>query len=254
VSEFLALDDGRRIEFEFVGESAPSEPDIVMLHEGLGSVAMWKDFPRRVAAATGRRVLVYSRLGYGKSTPLHAPWQPDYMHREARHWLPEVLKRLEVPDPVLFGHSDGASIALIYAATWPRSVTALVLLAPHVMVEPLTISSIAKTKVAYETTELRDRLSRFHDDVDSTFRGWNDIWLAPQFARWDIEALLSKITAPTLAIQGVDDEYGTLDQIHRIKARVTQAQLCELPNCRHSPHRDQPDLVLARTAEFLARH
>ncbi len=249
---FLRLDDGRRIEYAFVGDAVEPVPDIVLLHEGLGSLAMWRDFPERLARATGRRVLVYSRLGYGRSTPVTAPRTPHYMHDEARIWLPAVLERLDIRAPVLFGHSDGASIALIHAAEPAADVSALVLLAPHVMVEPLSIESIAKARVAYETADLRTRLARYHDDSDSTFWGWNRIWLAPEFRDWNIEGLLESIRVPVLAIQGVDDEYGTLEQIRSIRRHLPATRLLELPDCRHSAHRDQPAAVLEATREFLA--
>jgi pimeloyl-ACP methyl ester carboxylesterase len=251
-NEYLAFGD-RRIEYRLVGEGRAGTTDIVMLHEGLGSVSMWKDFPERLAAATGCRVLVYSRHGYGRSSTLARPRTPDYMHEEARIWLPMVLERLGVESPVLFGHSDGGSIALIYAAQPAATIAGIVALAPHVNVEDLTVASIAAAKVAYETATLRDRLAPYHADVDATFWGWNRIWLDAAFRNWNIEALLPSIRAPVLAIQGLDDEYGTLRQVESLCRAVPGAELLALPDCRHSPHRDQPEAVLATTRRFIDR-
>lgn len=229
----------------------PDAPVLVFLHEGLGSLAMWRDFPAQVAAATGCRALVYSRYGYGKSDRLQQARQVDYMHEEALHALPEVLHRLEIHNPVLIGHSDGASIALIHAgaAQWP--VRALILLAPHVFVEDLTVASIAQAKIAYRTTDLPARLGRYHDDVDNTFWGWNDIWLHPEFLHWNIEEFLPRIDCPMMVIQGRQDEYGTMEQIDRISRQVSGAELLMLDDCRHSPHRDQPEEVGNAIARFV---
>ena len=252
MTDQLAL-EGRSIEYRFAGTSPSGQPTIVMLHEGLGSVSMWKDFPDRLAATTGCRVLVYSRHGYGQSSVLAAPRTPDYMHEEARVWLPRLLERLEIPAPILFGHSDGASISLIYAALPSATVTGVIALAPHVKVEDITVASIADAKVAYETTDLRARLARHHVDVDATFWGWNRIWLDPAFRNWNIEDLIPAIRAPVLAIQGINDEYGTLEQVESIRRRLPGTELLALPDCRHSPHRDRPEAVLAATQAFVAR-
>jgi pimeloyl-ACP methyl ester carboxylesterase len=223
-----------------------------MLHEGLGSVALWRDFPARLAEATGRRVLAYSRLGYGRSDPLRGPRAVDFMHREALEVLPQLLDALEVRESVLFGHSDGASIALIHAARGRRPVAAVIALAPHVFVERYGLEQIAAARRAYLEGALRSKLGRFHADVDSAFWGWNDIWLHPDFTAWNIEALLPDITCPLLAIQGVDDEYGTLAQIDRIERGARAVRRLELAACGHAPHRDQSEAVLAATADFLA--
>ncbi|MEO7761966.1 MAG: alpha/beta hydrolase [Casimicrobiaceae bacterium] len=226
---------------------------IVFLHEGLGSIAMWRDFPQRLCAATAMRGLVYSRYGYGKSDPLTEPRRVDFMHDEAMHALPELLDRLRIDDPVLLGHSDGGSIALLHAALTPRAVAGLIVMAPHVLVEDVSITSIEAAKVAYETTDLREKLRRYHDDPDSAFRGWNDIWLHPEFRGWNIEECLQRIRCPILALQGVDDEYGTMAQIDRIErgATNTKVELVRLANCRHSPHRDQPEMVIAAAKRFI---
>jgi pimeloyl-ACP methyl ester carboxylesterase len=251
--QILKLGD-RQIEFRFALPPKRTNLDIVMLHEGLGSAAMWRDFPERLAAATGGRTLVYSRFGYGRSTPLTAPRNPDYMHEEARVWLPAILERLEIENPVLFGHSDGASIALIHAARPQSNLAAVIALAPHVKVEDVTVASIGEARTAYECTDLRERLRRYHSDVDSAFWGWNRIWLDPAFRSWNIEALLPSIRCPVLAMQGDQDEYGTLQQIASIGRVIDDATILPIPDCRHSPHRDQERTVLDATRAFLDAH
>ena len=244
---------GHRLEYAWFEPVDSHAATIVMLHEGLGSVSLWKDFPQRLADATRRRVLAYSRYGYGASDPLAGPRGVDFMHVEALETLPELLDRLNVRDPVLFGHSDGASIALIYAARARRSVSAVIALAPHVFVERYALENIAAARVEFLEGEMRKKLARRHEDVESAFWGWNDIWLSPAFASWNIEALLPEIRCRVLAIQGLDDEYGTLEQIDRVARGLHLAQLTrlELADCSHSPHRDQPGAVLAKTAAFL---
>jgi pimeloyl-ACP methyl ester carboxylesterase len=243
-----------RIECRWAGEEAAT-PLVVFLHEGLGSVSMWRDFPDRLCAAAGCRGLVYSRPGYGRSTPRAADerWAPDFMHRQAWEVLPALLRALAVAaSPWLLGHSDGGSIALLHAARFP--VAGCVVMAPHILVEPLSVASIEQARRAYLEGNLRERLARHHADPDSAFWGWNDIWLDPAFRGWNIEADLDAITAPLLAIQGLDDEYGTLEQIRGIARRVPQAELLELPACGHSPHRDQPQAVIGAVTAFLGRH
>ena len=243
--------DGRRIEYRFVEPTVDRGLDLVMLHEGLGSVSMWRQFPEQLARVTGCRTLAFSRHGYGGSSPLDAPRRVDYMHEEARIWLPAILERLEIRRPVLFGHSDGASIALIHAATPGSDVAGIIALAPHVKVEELTVRSIAAAKAAYLDTDLRARLSRYHADVDSAFWGWNRIWLDPAFRNWNIEALLPSVRCPLLAIQGEDDEYGTMEQVASILRAVANSRLLALPACRHAPHRDQPQEILKAAQEFV---
>lgn len=242
-----------RIEYEWVGTAAGDAPVLVFLHEGLGSVAMWRDFPARLCDAAGLRGLVYSRPGYGRSTPRPADehWAPDFMHRQAREVLPALLEELGVQRPWLFGHSDGGSIALLYAAFFPQALRGAVVLAPHILVEEISVSSIEKAREAYLQTDLRQRLVRYHDDPDSAFWGWNDIWLAPEFRAWSIEEEIAAIRCPLLAIQGLDDEYGTLEQVRGIARRVPQTRLLELPQCGHSPHKDQPEAVIAAVKAFV---
>jgi pimeloyl-ACP methyl ester carboxylesterase len=243
---------GRRIEVRTI-EGDPARPTLVFLHEGLGSVSMWKGFPARVAETTGCPTVVYSRYGYGGSDLLEAPFGVDYMHREADEALPELIAKLGIERPILVGHSDGASIALIYTGAH-ENVLGLVALAPHVFVEDVSVRSIEEAKVAFETTEMPQKLARHHADARRTFYGWNDIWLHPDFRRWNIEACLPRIRCPVLVIQGLDDEYGTMAQIEAIAAQVAgPCELVRIEACGHSPHRDQPDATLDAIARFVAR-
>lgn len=244
---------GRKLEYQLIPAHQLNRPTLVFLHEGLGSVAMWRDFPARVAAATGCCTLVYSRYGYGQSDVLEAPFTVRYMHDEALLALPRLLDKLEIKKPVLIGHSDGGSIALIHAGGAKREVSGLILMAPHVFVEDISIESIAKAKVTFETTDLAQKLGRYHRDPVKTFWGWNDIWLHPDFRRWNIEEYLPSIDCPVLAIQGIDDEYGTLAQVEAIRDHVSgEVDVLELADCRHSPHKDQPEATLNAIAGFVS--
>ena len=240
--------DGRRLETVRHGGA---QPGIVMLHEGLGSIGLWRDLPQRLAARTGHAVVAYSRYGYGRSEVLHDGREPDYMHHEGEVVLPALLAQLGIARPILFGHSDGASIALIYAGTFPDAVHALVLEAPHVFVEDLSVRSIAAAKDAYAATDLRAKLARWHDDADATFRGWNDIWLDPRFRDWNIEAYAANVTCPVLLIQGDADEYGTTAQLDAISARIANAERLLVSGAGHSVHRDAPGVVLDRVVAFV---
>ncbi|MCK2087841.1 alpha/beta hydrolase [Thauera aromatica] len=246
---------GTRLEYVRLPSAHPREgaPAIVFLHEGLGSVAMWRDFPQRVADATGCEAIVYSRAGYGRSDPATLPRTVRYMHDEGLTVLPALLAELGVERPLLFGHSDGGSIALICAGGTDVALSGLILMAPHVMVEDISVASIAAAGQAWTTTDLPSRLGRYHHDVEAAFRGWNDIWLHPDFRAWNIEQYLPGITVPVLAIQGEDDEYGTMAQIERIAAQARDVELCRLADCRHSPHKDQPQAVLDTVAAFVER-
>ena len=244
-----------RIEYRWAGPHDLQAPVMVFLHEGLGSVALWKDYPDRLCERLGMRGLVYSRPGYGRSTPRphDEPWAPDFMHRQAREVLPALLHKLGIERPWLFGHSDGGSIALLYAASFPQAPAGVIAVAPHIFVEDISIASIALARTTYLEQGLRERLARYHDDVDSAFFGWNDIWLSPDFRNWNIENGLANIRCPLLAIQGEDDEYGTLRQITGIRDLLPAATVVALPACGHSPHRDQPEALSAAVETFITR-
>jgi pimeloyl-ACP methyl ester carboxylesterase len=225
---------------------------IVLMHEGLGSVSMWRDFPAALARRTGRRVMAYSRFGHGRSDRPAQPHTVTFMHEEAA-LLPRILDEAQISRAVLFGHSDGGSIALVAAAQSPARATALVLEAPHVFVEDISVASIERTTASYEAGDLRARLARHHADVDAAFRGWSDVWLDPEFRAWNLEAFLPRIPCPTLLIQGEQDEYGTLKQVEAIARQVAHpVETLILPQCGHSPHRDQPEAVLEGVSRFLS--
>ena len=253
--------DGQRvhIEYQWQRSADTGAPLLVFLHEGLGSVAMWRDFPATLCATLGCRGLVYSRPGYGRSTPRppDVHWGPDFMHRQAAELLPALLQALGV-DPVrermsLLGHSDGGSIALLFASMFPAQLRACIVLAPHIVVEELSLHSIAQTRQAYLHTDLRQKLARYHDDPDSAFWGWNDIWLHPDFRTWRIDQALASIRCPVLAIQGLGDSYGTLEQVRGIARVVPQCQVVELPDCGHAAHKDQSQRVTTLIRDFLQR-
>lgn len=230
--------------------TASRRPALVFLHEGLGCVRMWRDFPDRVCAATGLPGLVYSRFGYGSSSPT-GPRTVRFMHDEAIQVLPALLRELGIPRPILIGHSDGASIALIHAGHFPQADLAVAVLAPHLFVEEVCTTEIAAVAGRYgEDSRLREQLARYHEDVDGAFLHWTDIWLSKPFAEWTIEAEVEKIRCPLLAIQGEDDQYGTMRQIERIVELQPSARLVRLPDCRHSPHLDQPEAVIEAIAAF----
>jgi pimeloyl-ACP methyl ester carboxylesterase len=248
------------IEHAWINPGRHESPLVVFLHEGLGSLSTWRDFPARVCDAGGFRGLVYSRPGYGRSTPRPAGerWRPGFMHEQARELLPALLGALGVDcgaNPVwLCGHSDGGSIALIFAAAFPRDVAGLVVLAPHIFVEEISVKAIATARLLYLAGPLRERLARHHLDPDSPFWGWNDIWLDPEFRRWNIEALLPGIHCPVLAVQGRDDEYGTLAQIEGIVHALPHTALLTLDACGHAVHRDQPERLTDAVVDFVARN
>ncbi|SCK06772.1 Pimeloyl-ACP methyl ester carboxylesterase [Variovorax sp. HW608] len=259
-SRFAAIQwRGRDVRVEYV-QIAPERTDaplLVFLHEGLGSIAMWKDFPEKLCEAGGFRGLVFSRPAYGRSTPRDADevWDVDFMHRQAHEVLPAFFEALGLEGkPWLFGHSDGGSISLLYAARFPDRVAGLVVLAPHIFVEDVTVANIELARQAYLETDMQKKLGRYHDDVYSAFWGWNRIWLHPPFRQWNIEDELGTIRCPVLAMQGIDDEYGTLRQIRDIALHVPQTQLLEIPDCGHSPHRDQPETAIVATVSFVGSH
>jgi pimeloyl-ACP methyl ester carboxylesterase len=222
-----------------------------MLHEGLGSISLWRDLPQRLCERTRCTVVAYSRYGYGRSDVLREKREPHYMHHEAEVVLPALLRELGIERPILFGHSDGASIALIYAGAHPEAVRALVLEAPHVFVEEISVRSIAGAKTAYASSDMPAKLGRHHADADATFAGWNDIWLDPRFRDWNIEAYAARVRVPVLLIQGAADEYGTTAQLDAIAARIPGTERLMVPGAGHSPHRDAPEFVIERTAAFV---
>ncbi len=245
------------IEYQWVGEQHPGVPVMVFLHEGLGSLSMWKDFPEQFCRRLGCRGLVFSRPGYGQSTARAADerWPVHFMHDQAGEVLPLFFDAVGLPaaDPLpwFYGHSDGGSIALLYAARHPRAVGGLIVAAPHIFVEEVSIASIRATRDIYRSSSLKQRLARYHADPDSAFWGWNDVWLDPAFAVWNIEAELPQIVCPVLAVQGEDDEYGTLAQIRGIARALPATQLLVLPQCGHSPHRDQEDELCRHAGAFF---
>ena len=269
--EFIEVDAaGRtwRIEHQWIGRERADRPLIVFLHEGLGSLSMWKDFPQQLCEAAGCRGLVYSRPGYGQSTP-RAPgevWTTAFMHEQAQEVLPALLHALAIAantdpttdtataKPWLFGHSDGGSIALLYAARFASRVAGTIVLAPHIKVEEFGLIGIRAAREAYLHGDLKSGLARHHDDPDSAFWGWNTTWLDPTFRAWNIEAELAHIKGPMLAVQGAQDQYGTMAQIDGIALHAPQTALLKLQECGHSPHRDQTQAVVAAASEFIRRH
>jgi pimeloyl-ACP methyl ester carboxylesterase len=240
---------GRRLEVLDVPGDDGRAP-LVLLHEGLGSVGLWRGLPGLLAAATGRRVIAFSRFGHGRSEPPAAPRTEAFFHQEALEVLPAVLSTLRAERPLLVGHSDGGSIALIAGGVLP--VTGIVVLAAHVFVEQLTVTEIARVRVAFVDGELRERMSRHHDNPDAAFWGWCDVWLDPAFRAWSLDAEAARVTAPTLVIQGSEDPYGTLAQVDRIVAAIgPSAQRLILPG-GHSPHLERPDDVVAAIAQFTS--
>jgi len=243
------------IEYRFCGAmDDPDAPWVVFLHEGLGCSALWRDFPDRLCEAAGLRGLVYSRPGYGFSTPRpeNEQWGPDFMHVQARELLPALLIALGIEAPIwLVGHSDGGSIALIYGALFPPSSRGLILIAPHILVEDISITNIRAARDQYQYGDLRARLGRYHADPDSAFYGWCDVWLSDAFRRWDLYHEAARLRCPILAVQGLDDEYGTLMQIRGIAARAPQTELVEIADCGHWPHRDAADVLLTVATRFL---
>jgi len=244
--------DGKRLETVRYGGD-PARPAIVMLHEGLGSISLWRDVPQRLCERTRCTVVAYSRYGYGRSDVLREKREPDYMHHEGEVVLPALLAQVEIECPILFGHSDGASIALIFAGAYPGALRALVLEAPHVFVEDVSVRSIAEAKTAYAATDLPAKLGRHHAEPDATFAGWNDIWLDPRFRDWNISRFAEHVRVPVLLIQGEADEYGTTAQLDAIVACIPGTETVMVPGAGHSPHRDAPELVIERVAAFVER-
>jgi pimeloyl-ACP methyl ester carboxylesterase len=246
--------EGKRLEGVAYGPPPDQAPTIVMLHEGLGCIALWRAFPQKLAAATGLGVFAYSRAGYGGSEPIDLPRPLDYMSREARFSLPAALEAIGLKRGILLGHSDGASIAAIHAGDrFDERIKGLILIAPHLFTEPMGLASIAAARRAYETGDLRAKLAKYHAHVDAAFRGWNDAWLDPGFEAWNIEDSVGRWRVPALVIQGADDQYGTLKQVRAIEARSPKpVESLILAACRHSPQFDQPEATLAAIVRFCA--
>ncbi|SHH92528.1 alpha/beta fold hydrolase [Pollutimonas bauzanensis] len=247
-----------QLEIQWISPHRKNAPLIVFLHEGLGSLAMWGDWPARLCDATGCRGLVYSRYGYGHSTArAEGPWPNDYLEWEANEALPALLRALDidasVDKPILFGHSDGGSIALLYAAGHPGALSAAVAVAPHVFTESMALERIAHMQANYGSSNLRKALLPFHRNPDLVFRGWSGRWLAPEFRAWNIAAGLADISCPLLLVQGRQDQYGTLDQIYEIIRRAPHAESLILENCRHIPHQEQAQPLSRGVADFLSR-
>jgi pimeloyl-ACP methyl ester carboxylesterase len=252
--DFLQV-DGVRLEVRWIGPLPEEAPTLVFLHEGLGSASLWRNFPDRLSAETGCGSLIYSRAGYGKSDPVPLPRPIRFMHDEAAI-LPRVLAAAGVRDSILIGHSDGASISLIHAGSAPTpGLRGLILEAPHVFTESHGLASIAKIGEAYLSTDLRERLARHHGaNVDVAFRGWNDVWLDPEFEAWNLEEFLPRISMPILVLQGEEDEYGTWAQVEAIQRQSGgPVEALAIPECGHSPHREQPERSLAAMAGFIGR-
>lgn len=246
--------NGLRLEYRDFPASVAGRPELLLLHEGLGCVAMWRHFPEKLAAATGCRVVVWSRAGYGGSQAYAEPRTTRYMHREAEEALPALLAELRIERPLLIGHSDGGSIALIFAGAFPEVPRGIAVLAPHEFVEEETLAGIREARTAWQTTDLPQKLARYHHaQTERVFSDWNDCWLSPPFRDWNIEEYLPRIRCPVLAIQGEDDEYATLRQIDAIAEQVPGTQLLKLANCGHTPQRDQEAAVLEALTAFVER-
>jgi pimeloyl-ACP methyl ester carboxylesterase len=252
VENLFVTVQGHKLEVQRITVADSNAPTLVFLHEGLGSISLWRDFPAQIAGTTGCSAVVYSRYGHGNSEVLQEARNVRFMHDEALLVLPELLEKLSVREPVLIGHSDGGSIAIIYAGAG-NPVRGLVLMAPHVFGEEWGLRSIAEAKVAFETSDLPQKLGRHHIDAAKTFWGWNDVWLLPEFRSWNIEEYLPRIKCPMLAIQGFEDQYGTMAQLDVIAAKAGgPVETLRLRDCKHSPHRDQPEAVKDAISHFLS--
>lgn len=253
MTSFVELAQGRLETLDIPG-TAPGRPEILLLHEGLGCVSMWRDFPQALARATGSRVVAYSRLGFGRSSPRASPYTPRFIHEEAFEVIPTLRERLGIGNVVLVGHSTGASMALVHAGAQGLPVAGVVAMAPLTTVEGSNVQSIERARALYRTTDWRARLARHHDDVDAVFYGWNDTWLRPDFRTWNILDDLRRVRAPVLAILGAEDEYSTPGQVAAIAENLPDPSRFEsllLERCGHAPHREQPAAVLAAVKRVL---
>ncbi|CCK81308.1 alpha/beta fold hydrolase [Desulfobacula toluolica] len=251
--EFLKI-GSKKIEVQWHKQRQKDHPTLIFLHEGLGCAKMWKDFPQRVSQMTSCPCLVFSRFGYGNSDPCPVPWKINFMHKQALSILPAIIKKAQIKDYILIGHSDGASIGIIFAGSpYARGLKGLITEAAHLFCEPVTVECIQQAKTNYEQHDLKQRLEKYHGkNTKNAFRGWNDVWLNPNFINWNIEKYLKHINVPMLAIQGKDDQYGTVRHIHSIRRHVNHARTCLIDNCRHSPHLEQPEKALNIITEFIS--
>jgi len=251
-NDFIYI-NGFKIEIKVISQNSNLEP-IIFLHEGLGSVSLWKDFPLKVSKATNRDVILYSRIGMGKSSPIKDNRKPSYMHDEAKVYLPQIIKYLNLSEVILFGHSDGASIALIYAGSGFK-VKSLILEAPHVFVENISVKGIKLAKKAWNNNNLKDKLSKYHEDVVGAFNGWCDVWLSKSFKNWNIEDYLKRINVPIQLIQGLNDQYGSLKQLDSIEENVSgKTYRHEIEDCGHSPHSQYPIDIKNKVKYFLSNN
>lgn len=250
--DFLTLGSGK-LEIQWHGREIKDRPTLIFLHEGLGCTRMWKDFPLRVSQKTGCPALVFSRFGYGASAPCPVPWKINFMHTQALSVLPQILKAAEIKAYILIGHSDGGSISIIFAGSpMAMGLKGVITEAAHVFCEPVTVSCIQQAKINYDHHNLKQGLEKYHgSNTENAFRGWNDVWLNPNFIHWNIEKYLARIRVPMLAIQGKEDQYGTIRQIESIKERVPGVDTRLLDDCRHSPHQEQPEKVLDLMTRFV---
>jgi len=243
----------KRIEIKWHGQEHKDHPTLIFLHEGLGCTQMWKDFPKKVSQVTQCPVLVFSRLGYGFSDPCPTPWKINFMHKEALTILPEVIKEAHIKEYLIVGHSDGASIGIIFSGSpYASGLKGLITEAAHVFCEPVTVSCIQQAKIEYEHHSLYQALKKYHGkNTENAFRGWNDVWLNKNFINWNIEKYLKRINVPVLAIQGKNDQYGTIKQIESIKRHVKSVETCLISDCRHAPHFEQPQISLDLITRFV---
>lgn len=252
-SRFVTL-GSTRLEYLDLPAARPDRPELLLLHEGLGAVSMWREFPAALAAATGCRTIAYSRRGFGRSSPREAPYTRRFMHEEALETMPRLRERLAIARPVLVGHSTGASMALIHAGAARWDVAGVVAMAPLTDVEHSNVESILEARRHYEASDWRDKLGRHHDDVDGVFYGWNDTWLRPEFRDWNIREDIAGIRCPILAILGEDDEYSSVRQLEAIAAHArppARVRQLRIAGCGHAPHRDKPDVVIPAIAGFV---
>lgn len=241
--------DGLRHEYSDTGDPGDGRAPLLFLHEGLGSVGLWRGFPERIAAESGRRAVAYSRLGHGRSDRPRTPQTTTFMATEATTTVPALCAALGLERPILVGHSDGGTIALLAAAAMP--VSGVVVLAPHVLTEPFALTAIRAARTAFTEGDLRARMARHHDDPDTTFRGWNDMWLAEEFTSWDVRDALAGITAPVLGLQGDDDPYGSIVHVRAVAERASGPVTVTELSCGHAPHLELPDETTAAITRFL---